>query len=292
MHLKTLAEHYLREGRPSHHSHNLNHAWTVHDYVLHALGGSGDPRDTADRFVFQQSPALAMARLIDSKALAVETLRTSVKMPSTFLWIEFPEDTKRLNNHYRVAFLVGEGDDSILVTEVMDFGRGCHPAPVSVMEFPLLPWAAQSACSVLWCAAPNVQRAELLKYAGSSVTGALFFLSVPRTIELREVKSARIRRIHEKQVYPDVEYKQVKLKIGGKHVQYVRREGESEAEYHKRLHHVIGHFRTYTHTYGSKGVEKRPVPKTVWIEPHWRGDASMGVLLREHIIETGEENKP
>jgi len=51
---------------------------------------------------------------------------------------------------------------------------------------------------------------------------------------------------------------------------------ESEEAHHKRLHRVVGHFRTYR--------EGREQPKISFVPQHWRGDAALGVLLHERVV--------
>jgi hypothetical protein len=122
----------------------------------------------------------------------------------------------------------------------------------------------------------------------AQIVNALFLLNVPRVSEVREsVASAKLQKARARRgKMPLLELKHVKLMIGRGGVRYTnrgdlaRRPGESVEEHRKRLHQVIGHFRTY--------VKNREAPRVSWVPPHWRGDATKGIVLHERTIIGGK----
>ena len=80
---------------------------------------------------------------------------------------------------------------------------------------------------------------------------------------------------------PMVEYKRVVMKIGVGAPSYPHKaqqhiDGESEEARRRRLHRVVGHFRTYR--------QGREQPKVAFVPQHWRGNAELGILLHEREV--------
>lgn len=110
---------------------------------------------------------------------------------------------------------------------------------------------------------------------------ALFLLSQPKvysaTVVTHHPKLQRSRIKNGKM--PLLEYRRVKVLIGEtvKRYQHTSNENDpvqTDGIIHRRYHHVLGHFRHYE---GQR-------PHTTWIEPYYRGDPKIGVLIKEHDI--------
>jgi len=118
----------------------------------------------------------------------------------------------------------------------------------------------------------------------------MFLLSLPRAVEIVPyVPDYKLQRARAKRGrLPILEHKTVKLNLG---VAVKRSEcgGYSEGiggtGPQKRLHRVLGHIRTYR-----EGVCGREAPRRTWVPSHWRGDASLGVVIHDHHITLPERN--
>lgn len=122
---------------------------------------------------------------------------------------------------------------------------------------------------------------DTARYLGI-ISFVLFLLTVPRVSEPVDV--VWNKRIQKKRVksgkLPLLEFKQVKLHLTQPQKRYVYTGNETPEEreaIRRRLHQVIGHFRTY-----QKGRDK---PHITWIPPHWRGDPELGMVLHERKVE-------
>jgi hypothetical protein len=108
----------------------------------------------------------------------------------------------------------------------------------------------------------------------------LFLLNTPRATETIEhrwpEKLQKARRKRNK--VPLVEFKKILVRIGSPQPKIVRHPNLSAGhDARRRLHQVIGHFRTYTKHHEDK-------PLVAWVNQHWRGDAELGIVLHERNI--------
>jgi hypothetical protein len=118
---------------------------------------------------------------------------------------------------------------------------------------------------------------------------ASFLVTQPKVLEEVQVQpSTKLQRSRAAAGKPPLfEYRRLKVRIGGtrkvySHAQLSGRKltsiGDLDSEraiQHRRYHKVMGHFRHYLH--GDN-------PHTTWIEPHYRGDPSIGVTFTEREV--------
>jgi hypothetical protein len=244
------------------------------------------PAEPAERFVFDFDPAIAMYDLLDRKAVTAEQIKLMVRLPSPVMWIE------SMYEDISYGMLV---DSTELFTHMVVICETSKFPPrlmveASLREFKIHVTDQQEMrYRINWAHKPGAD--PLIKsLALPFLVGALFHLNIPKMIEVRKSQGKPHHRAASPgRINPGViEFKQVFLKPGLKNIRYEsqRQKGETEIQYRKRLHHVVGHCRTMTH-YRDKQFAK---PIVAWIEPHWRGDANLGVVLHEtHIVEpTGD----
>lgn len=128
---------------------------------------------------------------------------------------------------------------------------------------------------------------KALEHAKNDATPAIGFLfsvlaimNIPGASEESVVKQPeRLQRSRLKQgKLPLLEYREVKMKAGGHHGSSGHQATDgSEPAFHKRRHHVVGHIRL-RHA-------NEPLGEWSWVRPHWRGDATLGIVLKEREVE-------
>jgi hypothetical protein len=109
----------------------------------------------------------------------------------------------------------------------------------------------------------------------------MFLINVPRVCEISEIKhDAKLQKCRQKAgKMPLIEYKQMILRIGVGGTRAAHRNGSGVTSDHpdgRRLHEVIGHFRTYT--------KDRETPMVSYVPHHWRGDPEKGIVLHERVV--------
>jgi hypothetical protein len=287
MHKQTLAERYLAEATAVDGTADPRSRLQVHDYVIRALAPPPPktvlhaPPEMADRFVFAEHPALVVGKLIGAGLLRVEQLYAALRMPSSRMWLEYPEDEGSSG-----LLAVRTGGGSRIALTCVHGWKDVHPLAHVEVD------GLRNGCvvDVLWTFHSNYAR-EYMNQDVSSFMSALFLLCVPRLCEVRTSPGLPGKIARTAREFPAVEFKQVKSVIGGKSVRYLspRKEGETEVEYRKRLHHVVGHFRTYKMKWGSHGEAERPGgPVIAWVPDHWRGSAERGIVIKEHLMQQKE----
>lgn len=118
---------------------------------------------------------------------------------------------------------------------------------------------------------------------------ALFLIITPRLCEIKHAtKDAKLQRARARRGKPPlIEYKTVKLNIGvgrGRYESVARSAGADEDVIRRKLHHVVGHFRTYT--------KDREQPHIAWVPDHWRGDAKLGIVMHERDVQRAPKAQP
>lgn len=103
------------------------------------------------------------------------------------------------------------------------------------------------------------------------------FLALPKIVESKPVEWApKLQAKRQKRGKPALmSYKVVTLRLpksGG-----VPSHGGDGTHAGKRLHQVIGHLRLT-----NRGEAE---PEYIWVSPHWRGDSSLGVVLKTRKVE-------
>lgn len=114
-------------------------------------------------------------------------------------------------------------------------------------------------------------------YIHSLILATLAIMNIPDAIEATPVRhDAKLQRSRVKRgALPLVEYKRV---VMTKHRPHPAPEGDTDhSTGGKRRHHVIGHIRL-RHA-------DQPMGEWSWVRPHWRGDAGLGIVLKERVAE-------
>lgn len=293
---RTLAQHYLERGAPHKHSRNYEQALFYDREIKKALVPSPPPcilqqwDQPADRFVFDEDVTVPMDSMLESKAVTVPQIYAASRWPSDKVWCEMPGTVdKRLFGFLATRLPDGRRRVISILEHSLLLGDTGAPYPVCAFILPELPYVCEGTkrptITVLWDVlegnAVRWNTCEFAKEAGTVLTDMLFMLSIPRVCEVREVMMRRGHNNRVEHVLPRIEYKAVRLRVGKGSPRYeAQQPGESFEAYKRRLHHVIGHFRTY--------VKGRDMPRLSWVEPHWRGDAERGVLLKEHHVDRRE----
>ena len=73
------------------------------------------------------------------------------------------------------------------------------------------------------------------------------------------------------------------LKLPKTNGRIINPKGPRRAEaYGVRRHEVAGHERNYRDAHGN-------IYKTIYIKPHWRGDASLGTITKDYVVEKDDD---
>ena len=110
----------------------------------------------------------------------------------------------------------------------------------------------------------------------------LFLINTPKAVEQIEHRwPEKLQRARKKRnKIPLLEFRKILVRIGSPHTRTVYHPGnlsQGATDARRRLHQVIGHFRTYT-----KHHEEKPL--VAWVPQHWRGDATLGVVMHERTL--------
>jgi hypothetical protein len=270
--------------------------------VAHFEGGAAlavDPNDKstlyAERFVFQDDVPSVVSGFEEQGALHWPEARKTLHHPAHIYWVEWKH--KYEDNIVTIGVMVDTvlmrwryPDSPVLMVFCASVSGG-RAEPFCAMltqdmpiEFPCwikVPWLSLNGLDGQPETQEDLNEAQSLFY---DFMYTLFMIVTPRVTEVVEVShSPKLQKARAKsRKFPLLEYKKCQLQIGHSGVRYrtrsdvARLPGETEAEHHKRLHQVIGHFRTYT-----KGREQ---PRISWVPPHWRGDAKLGILVHERTV--------
>jgi hypothetical protein len=297
----TLAREYVERGCVLHPEDETCRA--THNLLMSALKPlkEGDKvTSAAEQFVFDQNPGDVCYELIQAGALDPKVVLETVRMPADICWFEWPVGLEE-DPRCRCGVLVCQGElvvptkkrRTIACCFVMH-SESMDPVCFGCISFPGLPFDLEN--DVLgfgfWKDALRMTQVstdddcwEEVKWFAWDVLEALFLTVTPRVCEVRQSEySPRMQRKREKQgKLPLVEYKRMYLKVGVGKPRYVKHANDPSeltpgepTGTHRRLHSVIGHFRTYT-----KGRDR---PYATFVPQHWRGDPELGVLLRERRV--------
>ena len=109
----------------------------------------------------------------------------------------------------------------------------------------------------------------------------LFLINTPKAVEQVEHRwPEKLQRARKKRnKIPLLEFRKILVRIGSPYVRnvYPRNLSQGATDARRRLHQVIGHFRTYTKHHEDK-------PLVAWVPQHWRGDATLGVVMHERTL--------
>jgi len=270
----------------------------------HLTGGKikGRPIPRAERFVFEESPTRAMERLIEVGQIEYPSILPTLRYPFESMWFEWPIEQDGLKGregiHVDSRFVGSTGEGAwkgfnSLLPVRMSLIRRFDGAGVPVNVFPV--------AHGLYAPLPREEgegdqvrkhfslRKEMgvdlehdddeFAYLRTAVEVAIFLLITPRVAQQHEVTHGPA--IQKKRVMrgkpPLVDYKRVTLTVGVRSPTSPRSAISSgNAAAQRKLHPVMGHFRTYT--------EGRETPKISWVLPHWRGDPELGVVHRTRNV--------
>lgn len=236
----------------------------------------------AERFVFADDLAMLGADLNESGQLPTHIVYETVRMPCPCVWLEWKvEDFVK---GMRVGVLLEKHPHAETVTWAVIASLKDSPAELlSTGRIDALPFpkGERPSISVAWTAMNGYQpQQDAACYVAEALVG-MFLVQQPKIFE-EELYSAdaKLQRARAKRQKPPlIEYRKIHLKIGSVSKRSLDRPsggGSGEAVGKRRYHRVLGHFRIY----GRGTAAARPV----WIEPHFRGDPALGVLIREREV--------
>lgn len=247
--------------------------------------------ERAERFAFEGNlePAVLTTELEKAGQVQYGVMRQIFVLPARSTWLEWKvadEDRQA----FRVGYLVEQrsptgrnGDDyRYKIICCLETKRG-FGAAFAHFDVALGDKTTNPSIGLSWYAMGNNthDRAEVFAAYVHDVVSAIFLIMTPRVSEIRDhVPSNKLqqRRKHVGES-PLISIKKVKLVIGSAGVRY-RTTGNGSptlsGENHRKLHQVIGHFRTY-----EKG---RETPHVSFVPGHWRGDPKLGIVLHEREV--------
>lgn len=307
--MSTLASAFLKsEFRPEKNcSKELNklHLWT-HDFIkarLKAPLPGSDLRlqsdQCAERYIFNEDAPAVTRALIENGSIEKGMVLETFRMPATNVWLEFTPNDSVLS---RIGYMVGPvpESESILTNYRLMIAIAAQSKNNSLTRTVGLLSLPEGGFNLRFGATLHLH--WFMDYMGGGgrvskeqkeidsdakmffydFVEAMFLINTPRVCELREASfGPRKQKIRDRTGLPLVEYRRVVMKIGVGTPQYrsngsrPQEEVESEAN-RRRLHRVVGHFRTY-----KEGREK---PKVSFVPQHWRGNAELGILLHEREV--------
>ncbi len=126
----------------------------------------------------------------------------------------------------------------------------------------------------------NFQTLEPRKYARLMAILSLmnfdWFVQEPKDIGIQSLKLKR-------EVTPSDSHHRVVLKLPKTKGRIINPKGPRRTEaYGVKRHQVAGHERHYRDAHGN-------IYKTIYIKPHWRGDASLGTITKDYVVEKDDD---
>lgn len=254
------------------------------------------PAIHAERFIFDVDVPVILGEFVRAGTLNSKAIFDMARDPAAVYWCEWRVEPEDDGPKFIIGALVDtavrrEFGETVVVFCAQSRQRE-YAKPFALVYAPTLPIVGGTTrIRPLWFAPSNEKGQKMtgddeheLMQCYYDLLDVLFVLNTPRVSEVVEVKhDAKLQKARAKRGKPPlIEYKKCELQIGNAGVRYrnasdVRRQpGETDAEHKKRLHQVIGHFRTYR-----KG---RETPTIAWVPSHWRGDAKLGILVHERTV--------
>ena len=257
------------------------------------LAGASSPEEApllAEKFVFNENAPQTVSELVRAGSVDKNVPFLVCGLPTDPCWVEWSLGGIRLGALLDTSIVWEDGGLHTTIT-FAGKSRGHAARPLFLMRAPALPWTQKNIrddaynCAMCWCYAKDIDtresQAAQAKTTMRELVYCLFLINTPRIAEVEEViPPARLnakRRTARRP--PLVEYRRLTLRVGvararsGRAADSPPAEGEAER---RRLHQVMGHIRVYQ--------KRRDVPHVTWIPPHWRGDASLGVVLHERRV--------
>lgn len=250
----------------------LEYLKVVNDAVLSQLKLS--PETFAERYVFEVDPTKIIQEQIEAGHLDAETAFDvgEENLPKVPTWIEWPTS----NAKFGVVTVLSDGTFTFLVVARYNNTN----APVAICSHSKeKPW------HFTWLVGGKPLEIDepgrsVLQTIFCGIWAAFFLLSVPRACEIKEVTwDKKKQKAREKAgKLPLLELKRTIVHLGKPNARYEGGKDRRDEGGHagRRLHRVHSFLRTY-----QKG---RETPKVSFVDSHWRGDASLGVLLHEKVV--------
>ena len=297
--MTTLAQDYVDHARlkPDVHENRT----LCHQMLLEAL--SPAKADTpvvtrqrkAEVFVFDENPTEVVDSLVVGGHIESRLVYETARLPADVVWIEYPANLD-VDPKCRIGILIAKdaigakGRKMAAVCFVMRSTKYVGPFGMLALDrFPLDP-KDEFAIAFWRDIEPGMEwgegTLESIKAFMWDLFDSLFLIMTPRVCEVRHSEhSPRLqsRRVKSGKL-PLVEYKKMILRVGIGQPRYVKHAGDpselcpgdAPGGQRRRLHSVIGHFRTY-----QKG---REMPLATFVPQHWRGDPEQGIVLRERHV--------
>lgn len=314
--MTTLAQYFLdgKGCRPSPHDGQLLNALTL-EYTT-----AKDFAKMADRVVFDDQLLEIYHDMLDNDQIEPEMIFRNVKLPSDKIWVEWNVLTTDVSSDggMQVGALFEMTHRPELPVDMLVMCRSVRTGGMGIVAKykinppPYLDQLNGTGFKMTWSDTDgrftSVSNGEAVNVVGISdphdprwgqlmntfLKGAffgLFLLQQPRVTDVTEVKHAdKLQAKRKKKGKPPlVEYRRVRLKVGvvaGK-TGVLRRPGsaapgDGAGGGRKKYHHVLGHFRCYHRDTPNEAV--------IWIAPHYRGDPTLGVVLREkHLVPAAQK---
>lgn len=259
----------------------------------------------AEPFVFDAPPREVLEPRVQRGELSLSIIAAGCRPVCEIMWFEWPTTNFHATpanahpdypvgqkievNH--LGHLCWTEANQLKMIHCVGFNRiqdgKVYAVPLMLTSMPLPPITFSdhgSTVKLLW--AESAKRKEVFIAMAQDVLAALFLLCIPRTHSIETTHYSRTeRRRALREGIPLIEYKQVKLHVGGQPKADKSTEHRTvelgETYVPRRLHRVIGHFRVY-----HKGESNQLI---TFIPEHWRGDASLGIVMHEHQVVNPKE---
>lgn len=245
------------------------------------------PPPNVSRFVFDQDPQDVVNPLINAGSLHFKQIVNFSRMPTDQLWMEHTDAMG-----WATGVFARRNKGNITLTLFLDCPN-LPVTPVQALTVPDFPWSNMLSPDhneegTLVTNLFSAMRSRVAEQSIDTVaffSSCLFLLTVPRVCEVKAAMNAPLKVKYTGEdkpptIYPPIEIRHVKLVVGQGRTRYVnqtQQPGESDESYRRRLHEVIGHFRTYS--------KNRSEARIAWVPPHWRGDASKGIIIKQYHVQ-------
>jgi len=265
----------------------------------------------AERIVFTDDVPSLLYSMYENKQITYSGMLSTARLPFDCFWLEYKSRVGMNDSEFKSASygaLVqragGDRVGMIIVTgvEMRDTAElvgGKGASITHVIEFSQWPPVMRTEDTgqlAIGFEVLHAYNAVDLKKGSVAVTElgsivcelifGIFLVTHPKVYEAEDVrykpshKRARIL----KGKPPLLEYRRLRIHIGKGRKQYAQRPAivtaasdieDAASIQHRRYHKVMGHFRHYL---------KHDPPHTTWIEPHYRGDPTIGVTFTEREV--------
>lgn len=301
----TLAQQFVDFGEKLEYQNRI--ARSLADWAFDmTFSGLSIPRNTrdigsyAEKFIFDQDAAVIVKDLVDAGSVTRAIVHETSRAPAERFWVEYPctftGGRVGRTGIMVISFLEEERPLSPMRTIMIVVGLmgGDTPVVHGLVTIPEFPMVLNKHFQVHFFngkVPPDLTQEdveELMNYLYDLVD-CLFLINTPRVSEFQQTEwHPRKQRARVKGGKPPlIEVKRVMLNVGVAPARHGRSSEPGSSggmsEHHKRLHRVIGHFRTYR--------KRQETPVVSFVPPHWRGDPDLGIILHERNVHKQEEKE-